>query len=91
MPLPSLFLGIILSTLYGVAFHFWRGGKAGRLMLYIILSWAGFWIGHFLSTYLNWDFGQLGRLHLGFATIISVIFLLVGHWLSQVKVSENYF
>lgn len=83
MTIPALILGIILSSLYGAAFHLWRGGSLGRLILYLILSWAGFWIGQFLATRLGFSFVNVGPLHLGIATIGSILFLVIGYWLSQ--------
>jgi hypothetical protein len=83
MTIPALILGIILSSLYGAAFHLWRGGSLGRLILYLILSWAGFWIGQFLATRIGFSFVNVGPLHLGIATIGSILFLAIGYWLSQ--------
>jgi hypothetical protein len=40
MTIPSLLFAILISTFYGVAFHVWRGGSAGRLILYVILGWT---------------------------------------------------
>jgi len=85
MNLPGLLLGLVLSTLYGAIFHLWRGGGLGRLLLYIILSWIGFWSGQFLATYLGWTLITVGSLHLGLATLGSLIFLLLGYWLSLVR------
>jgi uncharacterized membrane protein YeaQ/YmgE (transglycosylase-associated protein family) len=89
MTTPSLLFGLVLSTLYGSIFHLWRGGGFGRLLLYIILGWFGFWAGHFLSDYYQWTFGLLGPLHVGAATIGSIIFLLIGYWLSLVEVDRS--
>jgi len=89
MPLPSIFLGFIISTLYGALFHVWRGGSAGKLLLYLILGWFGFWVGHFLGGYFRWSFDKLGPLHLGSATMMSAIFLLVGYWLTLVEVKRE--
>jgi uncharacterized membrane protein YeaQ/YmgE (transglycosylase-associated protein family) len=85
MSIPTLFLGLILSTLYGALFHLWRGGNAGRLLLYLLLSWIGFWIGQLVGNLLNVSFDTLGQLHLLFATLGSVIFLAIGFWLSLVQ------
>ncbi len=85
MSLPTLFLGLILSTLYGAIFHLWRGGNAGRLLLYLLLSWIGFWIGQLAANILNVSFDILGQLHLVFATLGSLIFLAIGFWLSLVQ------
>jgi hypothetical protein len=89
MSLPSILFGLLLSTLYGAAFHLWRGGSLGRLLLYMILGWAGFWSGQFLASRLDWTFGSLGPLHLGMATFVSAVFLAVGYWLSLVEVERK--
>jgi uncharacterized membrane protein YeaQ/YmgE (transglycosylase-associated protein family) len=89
MTLPSLLLGLIVSTLYGALFHLWRGGGLLRLAFYLLLSWAGFWIGHFIAGYLGWSFDSLGSLHLGSASLGSFIFLFLGYWLSLVEVEKR--
>jgi hypothetical protein len=85
MTLPSLLLGALLATLYGAAFHLWRGGGAGRLLLYIIFSWTGFWGGHWFANVLSISFAGYGPLQLGFATIGSTLTLAGGYWLSNVE------
>jgi uncharacterized membrane protein YeaQ/YmgE (transglycosylase-associated protein family) len=85
MSIPTLFLGLILSTLYGAIFHLWRGGNAGRLLLYLLLSWIGFWIGQLIANWLNVSFDTLGQLHVVFATLGSLVFLAIGFWLSLVQ------
>ncbi len=82
MTIPTLLLGFILSTLYGALFHLWRGGNAGRLLLYLILSWIGFWFGQFIGELINITFDNFGQLHIVLATLSSLIFLGIGYWLS---------
>ena len=82
MTIPTLFLGLILSTLYGALFHLWLGGNAGRLLLYLILSWIGFWLGQFIGDLLNITFDNFGQLHIVLASMSSLIFLGIGYWLS---------
>jgi hypothetical protein len=89
MSIPTLFLGLILSTLYGALFHLWRGGNAGRLLLYVLLAWFGFWSGQLLGNYFNISFDTIGQLHIGAATLGSVIFLAIGYWLSLVQVENK--
>ncbi|HEY5571788.1 MAG TPA: hypothetical protein VIK64_02135 [Anaerolineales bacterium] len=89
MSLPSLLFGFLISTLYGAVFHLWRGGGAGRLSLYLISAWIGFWAGHLLADRTGWTFASIGPLHLGMATLLSVIFLFTGHWLSLVDPSPK--
>ena len=89
MTLPALLLGILISTLYGAAFHLWRGGGLGRFIWYMILAWVGFWTGQILGNHFGWTFGSIGPLHLGSATLFSVAFLGIGHWLSLVQVQRK--
>ncbi len=84
MTIPALLFGLLLASLYGTLFHLWRGGSGGRILLYVLLSWVGFWLGHFIGDLLDWGFGSLGALHLGTATLGSALLLLVGYWLSLV-------
>lgn len=84
MTLPGIFIGIVISSLYGSAFHLFRGGSLGRLFLYVFLAWIGFWSGHILANQLGWHFFSLGSLRLGMATIGAAVTLGVGYWLSLV-------
>lgn len=79
---PVLLLGFIISILYGSLFHLWRGGGPARLLYYLILSVSGFWAGHFIATYFNLTFDSLGQIHLGSASLGSVLFLIGGYWLA---------
>ena len=85
MTIPSIILGIVISSLYGVAFHLWRGGSFGRLILYVVLAWIGFWIGQLIGFSQNWTFASLGPLRLGAATVGAIIGLGFGYWLSLVE------
>jgi hypothetical protein len=84
MTLPAILFGILVSTFYGALFHLIFGGNLGRLILYILFSWAGFWAGHFLGYSQEWVFLKLGTLQLGTATIGSLIVMAGGYWLSLV-------
>jgi uncharacterized membrane protein YeaQ/YmgE (transglycosylase-associated protein family) len=85
LSIPGIFLGLVLSTLYGALFHLWRGGNAGRLLLYLLLAWLGFWVGHVVGNWLNISFDLLGQLHLLLASLGSIVLLAVGYWLSLVQ------
>lgn len=89
MTFPALVFGIILSTIYGTAFHFWKGGGLSRLILYVILSWLGFWIGHFVGSAIGWTFASAGPINAGMATLGSAVFLFVGEWLSRVEITSK--
>ncbi|MDI6695076.1 MAG: hypothetical protein QME21_08530 [Anaerolineales bacterium] len=83
MTLPSLLLGLLLSTLYAAGFHFFRGGGAGRLLLDLFLAYSGFWAGHYLGETLGLTLARMGSLQVGLASLVAFIFLFVGNWLSQ--------
>ncbi len=89
MTFPAIIFGIVLSTIYGTAFHFWKGGSLGRLFLYILISWLGFWIGHIVGSALGWTFAAAGPIDAGMATLGSFAFLFVGEWLSRVEISKK--
>ncbi len=89
MTLPAFLLGLLIASLYGALFHFWRGGGPGRLFFYLALSWAGFWGGHFLGVWRGWAFAPLGPLDLGWATLGAIVLLLIGYWLSLVEVGRE--
>ena len=85
MTFPSILIGIVISSLYGAVFHLFRGGGIGRLFLYLILAWFGFWLGHILGNRIGWTFASYGPLRLGMATLGSAATLLLGYWLSLVE------
>ncbi len=85
MSIPSLLIGLILSTLLGAAFHLWRGGDLLKLIYFILLGWLGFWIGQYLAARFGLTFFNLGALNLGAAISVSLVFLFIGQWLSPVQ------
>ena len=76
----GLVLGFLLATAYGAAFHFMMGGPARRIILYIIASWVGFTIGHFVGNLLNITLFTLGALHLFSASVGSWLALIASWW-----------
>jgi hypothetical protein len=89
MTFPAIVLGIVLSTIYGTAFHMLKGGKLYRIFLYVFLSWLGFWIGHFVGAKLGWTFAAVGQVNIGAATLGCALFLFVGEWLSRVEITNR--
>ncbi len=85
---PSLLFGFLIPMLYGAIFHFLRGGVGGRPLRYLIFSLAGFWIGQFVGDVFSLHLFGLGSIHLGVATIGSMIVLFLGHWLSLIETEE---
>ncbi len=78
----ALVLGFLLSTAYGAAFHLLLGGPARRILLYVLASWMGFALGHFLGDLLNIALFKLGALYLFSASLGSWIALIASWWLA---------
>lgn len=84
MTIPAFLFGFFIACFIGACFHLWKDGGLWRLMGYLFLSEAGFWIGHFLGGTWKITFFSIGPLHLGFALIGCLIFLGIGFWLSLI-------
>lgn len=80
--LPAVYLGFLISTLLGFAFHAVRGGSLGRLILYILTAWLAFFLGHLLGAALGWEAGRLGSLHLFPAILATIIGLFAASFLA---------
>lgn len=78
--LPAILFGGLIATFLGTAFHLIRGGGFGQLFIYILLSWIGFWGGHFLSEQLDFSLINLGSLNLGTAILASILLMIIGNW-----------
>jgi len=89
MTFPAIIFGIVLSTFYGTAFHIWKGGSLKQLLLFIILSWLGFWTGHIIGGAIGWTFAAAGPINAGMATFGSAVILFVGEWLSRVEITTK--
>jgi len=85
MPIPTIVFGVLLSTLYGAVYHLIRGGSLRRMLFYFILAWAGFWLGDTLGWYMGWNFATTGVLNAGMATILSLVFLVIGDFVSRIR------
>jgi hypothetical protein len=76
MSLPSIYLGLLISSLLGAAFHLLRGGTLARLLLYIGTAWLSFFTGHWISSLLHWELGRVGSLNLFPAVLATIIGLI---------------
>ncbi len=88
MTLAGFVFGMIVSSLYGALFHFWRGGSLGKLLLYLVLGWAGFWGGQIAVVTTGLRIWQVGPIYLGTATIFCALLLGLGYWLGLVNRRE---
>jgi amino acid permease len=82
MTFPAFLYGTLIALLLGSAFHLWKGGPFGKIILYNIVSFLGFWTGHFIGEMTNFSLWVAGPISMGTAIIGSIILLFIGHWLS---------
>ena len=89
MTLPSVVLGLLCALLIGALFHVVVDGGLGKLLLYLVLSTVGFGVGAWIAMSRSLALIPIGPLDVGAATIGSLVFLGLGHWLSLVRVQTT--
>jgi hypothetical protein len=89
MTLPAAVLGLLCALLVGALFHVVLDGGPARLLLYLLLSIAGFSAGQWAASSRGWTLFPIGPLDVGISVIGSIVFLVLGHWLSMVRPPEN--
>jgi hypothetical protein len=87
--IPSIALSVVCALLIGALFHLVVDGGGARLLLYLALSTLGFAAGQITASSQGWSFLPIGPVQLGFAALGSIAFLLLGHWLSQIRVDAG--
>jgi len=81
---PTVLFTLVIASLYGSVYHLIRNGGPWKLLLYVLYSWVGFWLGHIFGAWLDLHFLRLGPLNLGFSTLGSFLVLFLGDWFSTV-------
>jgi hypothetical protein len=87
--IPALTFALTLSLLCGALYHFIRGGSGWYLMLYFLLSALGFAAGQGLCLWRGWIMLRFGMLDVGFGILGSILFLIIGEWLSKIEVKKD--
>jgi len=85
MTLPSILFALLIALLYGALYHLFRDGGFWRLVFYLGLSTLGFTVGYIVGYWFGWLLIPLGTMDLGSASIGSLIFLVLGDWLSRIE------
>lgn len=85
----GLIFAFLLATAYGAGFHLFVGGPARRIPIYIVASWIGFTVGHFVGAVLGISWFKLGTVHLLTASITAWLVLLLARWLSRPEIIES--
>lgn len=85
MNVATYIFGWVMATLLGAVFHLWKDGGFWKLVIYIVLSWIGFFLGHFIAKSAGFNFMNVGSLYFGGGIIGSIIILFAGHWFSRIE------
>lgn len=85
MNVSTYIFGWILATLLGAVFHLWKDGGFWKLVIYIVFSWIGFFLGHLVARSAGFNFMNVGSLYLGGGIIGSIVMLFAIHWLSRIE------
>lgn len=83
MTIQAIFFILILSAFYGCLFHLITGGNFFMMIMDIIIATAGFFSGQFIGNLVGREFIRVGVINLGWGTVISFIFLLIGSMVSR--------
>ena len=89
MNYSSYLFGFILATLLGALFHLWRNGGVVRLLLYLVFSWIGFFVGHTIANYFSFNFMSVGPVNIIGGVVGSIAFLLLGNWIVKIEPNEE--
>ena len=88
MTIPSLVFAALIASLYGTLYHLIRDGGPGRLFLYLIFSWVGFALAHLVGIRQEWLLLPVGQLNFGLSTIGSLLSLILGDWISHIRMDD---
>lgn len=89
MTLPAIILGSLIGLLLGGLLHLVVGGHFGRIVLYLIFGFFGFWIGQLVAMILGIELVSVGPLQLGIAIPVGIGLCAFGYWLSLVQVTKK--
>jgi hypothetical protein len=73
--MATLVLALVIASLYALVFYVIFGHGWLRLIFYLIVSTAGFALGHFLASVIGSSWLYIGALNFAEATIVSWVFL----------------
>lgn len=79
MPNPIFTFAFIIATMLGATFHFLMGGGARRLALFLLTSWVGFLLGHYIGVAFDINILNIGALRLVPATVSTIVLLIFAH------------
>lgn len=89
MTLVAVFFGCLIAIIPACLVLFVFGGNFKKLIVLVIFSWVGFWLGHLLALWRGWNFITMGPIKFGTAIIFSILFSILGSWLNNFQPLTN--
>ena len=89
MTLPAFLYGCLIAVLMGSLFHLWKGGGFWHIVMFLLFSIAGFWLGHLAAVYFDVDLWNVGPIRFAPALLLSVVFLFIARWLFHFNSGEE--
>jgi len=83
MTFPAFLYGSVISILIASLFHLIVDGNIKRYLSYLLFSWLGFWIGHYVSQRIRFTIWRSGILDIGICAITSILLLLLIYWINK--------
>jgi MFS family permease len=82
MTLPGIVYGFLIASAAGLAFHLIRGGRLGRLGMYLVSAWISFAVGHTVGGWIGLHLWRFGPLNLFPALVGTVLGLMTASFLA---------
>jgi hypothetical protein len=82
MTVPGVVYGFLIASACGLGFHLIRGGKLGRLAMYLVSAWISFAVGHTVGGWIGLDLWRFGPLNLFSALAGTLLGLLTAAFLA---------
>jgi hypothetical protein len=82
--MPSMILGLVLSSLYGLVFYLLMGHGWLRLLLYWIVGVGGFFLGQLIASTVGLNIFNIGDANVIEGTVASLLALIAVYaWMHQ--------
>lgn len=83
MTIQAILFILLVSAFYGCVAHLIFGGNVFSVFVNILIAITGFFVGHFIGNIIGTEFIRVGMINFGWGTFLSIIFLVVGGFLSH--------
>lgn len=83
MTIQAILFIILAASFYGCLAHVILGGNVFSIFVYILISIAGFFVGHFIGNIIGWNFFRIGMINFGWGSAVSILFLVIGGLISH--------